>query len=1297
MATFNILTDTYFDDTVGRTGADVFNVNNTTKPKVTVRTDTRFCAGAPAGGVGSLGNVTLTEGSMVIDGTKVRELPFDTGTGTVPAIGTSITQAGVTSSYLLGVYANRTSAPVSAGGAMPTSGFIKFREVDGDFVAGALTGIGANATGVDVVGWIEVVGITNQTTTNPRLGSFTSKGNPDRYLLGETDGTVGQQFQVPTNGAGESMVATVYIENDDSGLDKYNVVNATNVWDYKYLGTPVGATDAERHSVAKYVSGGKIQLGEIVGKTGLSYTMPVISATYAVYSLSDAWYRWEDDILEVEFLDGTGSFAWIVGNQYYLDMVSGSAVDGTYELIERVNWNTLRFSAPGSGLGGTLTMRIGWRITSNAHGLDGFETVYVDFTSGSETADGEYIAYFYDANSFIVTPSAGIPSTTGGNCNIQYYTEVTETAHGRPIASLLDLNFTSGAGTNGTYPIWYSNTANTNIWRVSMHNNGTATSGLVDIAQQIGHVPEAGKKVYINNILLRQTANATSTTNIVGATYAERPEFDTQAGGEIDIEYTDSTWYINLLQSYKVNFKNNSYLGIASIAETSTEVYFDGNSNGENTAVATATSPSSFVFNIAGGTINDNKLIRFTTTTSNSVINQIAYCNNFEIKRNVVGHYSLNSGLSYGLYIIGGSNNDVSDNIGIQASTILINVNGGTYKDFKYIDRLIGYTHNINNGYLINIQNSSNITIDGITRGDYENVGGVYIGYVLNSKNILFKNIGTEAVPLDFGTSFKSRAYSLATVIQSGGYNENVKIQRSYIKSKGRSNQVLGVMNQDVNFTLQNVTVEGNGIYAIYDAFNQDISSLRCDAQASISRNQTLGSHFLSYFKDDNTGVIQFVANEPSTETESQYTVVAGTPKFAGNGYIYMKTEGDEITFEDSVFRKGFTGFRKIQPYLHGYDQTSGRINFWYSLDKGNGWEAERKLWVRGTGAMTNGAYTAVMSDLDGATISVGDTCLSYAGTHRAIRTVTDVSGSTITFDLPNPETSGGRYMFFMSYLDEVIDPAVGVKVKIRAKTRITNTGSVFANIFIPMKTTAEAQASLYPETTKDVIYTLTNLDIGTQVKINHEGTTYLYASTDGTISHEYEWNSDDGDIPATVLIWKNDKKPIKLNVDLTENDTSTPILQVEDLIYTATYDDNYVINFTDEKIEMTANEYDVPEAYSKWKDEILIDDNLLYDFAFDTVGGDVIAAGISIPYYSFLINGWKVTPIEGTTTVTSGIIVDATGEPFDTITGNSRINYQQPVQALQVSTGSGLSPEQEILLEDSAEFSRISAQNTTP
>jgi hypothetical protein len=102
---------------------------------------------------GTLGVITISStagGGVLLDGRDVRWMPYDTGTGTVPAIGTIITQGGV-EGYLLGVRADYVSAPVVVGGAMPTTGFLKFREVTGgSFVAGALAGIGASATSPDV-------------------------------------------------------------------------------------------------------------------------------------------------------------------------------------------------------------------------------------------------------------------------------------------------------------------------------------------------------------------------------------------------------------------------------------------------------------------------------------------------------------------------------------------------------------------------------------------------------------------------------------------------------------------------------------------------------------------------------------------------------------------------------------------------------------------------------------------------------------------------------------------------------------------------------------------------------------------------------------------------------------------------------------------------------------------------------------------------------------------------------------------------------------------------------------------
>lgn len=83
-------------------------------------------------------------------------MAYTGGSGTVPAIGTMVSQGG-TSGYLLGVWASLTSLATVVGQAMPATGYLKFREVTGSFAAGALTGITATASGPDVTGWMEVV------------------------------------------------------------------------------------------------------------------------------------------------------------------------------------------------------------------------------------------------------------------------------------------------------------------------------------------------------------------------------------------------------------------------------------------------------------------------------------------------------------------------------------------------------------------------------------------------------------------------------------------------------------------------------------------------------------------------------------------------------------------------------------------------------------------------------------------------------------------------------------------------------------------------------------------------------------------------------------------------------------------------------------------------------------------------------------------------------------------------------------------------------------------------------------
>lgn len=206
-----ITTATYLDDGTTRTAGETFAING---GGLTIRTDTRVHANAPTLMKGSIGSLTTSStlgGDVLFEGRNVRWMPYDTGTGTVPAIGTTITQGGV-SGYLLGVWASTTAAPTAVGAAMPTSGFLKFREVtSGPFASGALTGIGANATSADVVGWIEIVQKQASANTIPRLGTFRARG--DWFEIGTTSGSANQTLQVPTNGGGsDTHVPGVWIE-----------------------------------------------------------------------------------------------------------------------------------------------------------------------------------------------------------------------------------------------------------------------------------------------------------------------------------------------------------------------------------------------------------------------------------------------------------------------------------------------------------------------------------------------------------------------------------------------------------------------------------------------------------------------------------------------------------------------------------------------------------------------------------------------------------------------------------------------------------------------------------------------------------------------------------------------------------------------------------------------------------------------------------------------------------------------------------------------------------------------------
>lgn len=260
MTTYTITTSQSLDQLSAPSGGDhTFNING---GSLTIDTDTRYNA-VFSGSTGTLGNITISStlgGSVLIDGTKVRLIPFNSGTsGNVPAIGTSISQGGV-SATLLGVWATLASAPTTAGSAMPSSGFIKVKnKAGGNFAAGALTGIGASASAADVPGWIEVIGTETRTCTVPRLGSFTATG--EWFTVIDTAGN-----PITTSGsANQTIQLPASLANTHYGGAWIETGAGTNVYEFyasaANLTTTNAATGAVRGKLVWISSQGLLRIG----------------------------------------------------------------------------------------------------------------------------------------------------------------------------------------------------------------------------------------------------------------------------------------------------------------------------------------------------------------------------------------------------------------------------------------------------------------------------------------------------------------------------------------------------------------------------------------------------------------------------------------------------------------------------------------------------------------------------------------------------------------------------------------------------------------------------------------------------------------------------------------------------------------------------------------------------------------------------------------------------------------------------------------------------------------------------
>ena len=194
MTTFNITTEVNYTSLTPKQGNDSFNVNG---GRLVIDCDTRYGPNTTAA-TGVLGGFTASAslgGDLIVNGTSVRLIPFDSASSTIPAYGTTITCSTGTAELLCVMAEKHGGIMYASGAAMPTTGWLKVRNVVGTFGAEALSGISCSATGADEVGWMFLAGAQDKSHTHSRLG--TSVFNGLKYYVGVTNGTAGQTIQLP--------------------------------------------------------------------------------------------------------------------------------------------------------------------------------------------------------------------------------------------------------------------------------------------------------------------------------------------------------------------------------------------------------------------------------------------------------------------------------------------------------------------------------------------------------------------------------------------------------------------------------------------------------------------------------------------------------------------------------------------------------------------------------------------------------------------------------------------------------------------------------------------------------------------------------------------------------------------------------------------------------------------------------------------------------------------------------------------------------------------------------------------
>lgn len=799
--------------------------------------------------------------------------------------------------------------------------------------------------------------------------------------------------------------------------------------------------------------------------------------------------------------------------------------------------------------------------------------------------------------------------TCGGGANTMYPGLWVETAEDSGVYEFWPAQRYGAALSSG----WYSTAKGTDARSkfCEMQDGGALRIG-ANTSGAYGYIPDANCKVRIPNVLMMSCATATRASNsLPHATVASRPEFVVTSAGNIDIQGCLSTWYFKFGQAYSVILKNTAIVDNFAITECATAFTLEEFHTGNylNTDVANAT----FTSNLAGGTATKCKWGRTGAMASADYGTAISYCKDMTFTD---CHFQCRifrtNAAAYPCYVL------YSGNIKFVRPVIVgggLNITASadcTVEDPIYADSF--HTTSSATTPPVGVVQFQAGTFDCVLKGGsfWPSISDLHPDtcycYLANTTRFRWYNCGTPSVPIDGGTS-----NSMLYACNDAGNNIDIEFKRIYFTNI--ATRFFTAINSTKGVVFENCADDYAGTNTVCDSLDTIIKGLAI-AAADTAFTSVYGTIFYNLFTAAATGRVGLTFNE-ETSTYASYvdkTGLTGASGFDSAGALYMYNLNDVIEYEFPYYIKGYTAFTASDVQKAGGNTGNLGVKFKIDLNDGNGYTAS---WEDATSANLT-AYT--------------------------------------------------------------IDETVGFKLKVQI-TCTTAATNYLNTLYFAMVTDATAQYENYP--LDEYTLTLTGLQTGTKVALVATGTETLIdilTESSGSVSYTYPDTSVGTGIDMAILAPGYLYQKIT-NYVLTAANASIPVVQNVDYGYDALVSATVSFDGATHIIscDVGTTSIDVVGVYTEWVTWALTSENLKYKNAFNELGGNTIdsGAGTYVPVYTFLVNSWKVAPDEDdhTLAVTGGILlVDGGGDPFNDTAGDYtvRINYQQPVQAITVSTGGG-------------------------